>query len=206
MMHSLPVRAGILILTMAVVLVAAGTGAGTVLFTYPVFDLLGFHPIALDYYSGRVSTLQMSQMILLGARFTPAEIGHLGDVGRTLETVRLAAAISGIAVLAIGAGAPALMSRAAAATLALFGVIAGLVGAAYAIFGFERVGIVFHTVFFPQGNWMFPWNSLIIRLYGADVMVTGAGFVMAATLGILVVAWVVFRWLGRRRAARAVSG
>lgn len=200
-MQSLSTRAALLVVAMVVVLVAAGAGAGAALFTYPAFDLLGFHPIALDYASGAVSTPQMFQLILLGARFTPAEVGHLADVGRMLEITRLVAAIAWAVVIGIGVRAPALMGRAAGATLALFGALAGLVVAAYALFGFEKVGIVFHTVVFPQGNWMFPWNSLIIRLYDADVMVAGAGFVIAATLGLLVVVWTVCRWLQGRRVA-----
>ncbi|MFV2092823.1 MAG: hypothetical protein ACC634_07035, partial [Hyphomicrobiales bacterium] len=70
---------------------------------------------------------------------------------------------------------------------------------------FEKVGIVFHTVIFPQGNWMFPWNSLIIRLYDANVMVAGAGFAIAATLAFLVMVWVAGHWLQRRRVARIAT-
>lgn len=185
---------------MVALLALAGAGAGAILFTYTAFDLLGFHPIALDFLEGRLNATQMGEQVLLGARFSQAEIDHLMDVGAVMDRTRLIAAVGGAVVISISARAPALMGRAAGFALGLFASIAGLVGAAYAIFGFDRVGVVFHTVFFPAGNWRFGWDALIIRLYGANEMVAGAGFVIGTTLVIVVAVLVVCRWLGARQA------
>ncbi|MHA1524531.1 MAG: lipoprotein intramolecular transacylase Lit [Alphaproteobacteria bacterium] len=202
MKYSAPARAAGVVGAMVALLVAAGAGAGVVLFTYPVFEFLGFHPIALDYFGGRIAPAQMAQKFLLGARFAPAEIAHLDDVAVMLTRIRQVAMVASTMVIALTASAPVVMGRAAVAALALFASLAGLVGAAYAIFGFERVGAVFHTLFFPSGNWRFGWDALIIRLYGANEMVSGAGFVIGATLAIVVAVLIVSRWLGARRAAR----
>jgi len=35
----------------------------------------------------------------------------------------------------------------------------------FALFFFESFWTYFHYLFFPQGNWAFPWNSLLITLF-----------------------------------------
>jgi len=54
-------------------------------------------------------------------------------------------------------------------------------------FGFSRAFALFHQVFFPQGNWMFAADSLLIRTFPAEffVKISTAIFILAFILGSL---------------------
>jgi integral membrane protein (TIGR01906 family) len=53
---------------------------------------------------------------------------------------------------------------------------------AMSFLNFDRFWILFHYIFFPQGNWMFATNSKLITLYPAEFF---AGFVLRWLLLIL---------------------
>jgi uncharacterized membrane protein len=95
-----------------------------------------------------------------------------------------------------------------AASLAVVGLaLAGaVVVAAYLALGFQTVGIAFHEVMFPRGNWSFPHGSLIIRLYGTGVMVKGAAFVIALGLGLLAAAFIATGFIARRTPRSQAEG
>jgi len=80
----------------------------------------------------------------------------------------------------------------------VFVAIGGAVVLAYFTVGFQAVGSLFHRVFFPQGNWQFPFSSLIINLYGTQEMVNGTVFVLATAL-VLLVGIAGATWWGLRR-------
>lgn len=54
--------------------------------------------------------------------------------------------------------------------------------------GFDALWMKFHVVFFPQGNWMFPYDSILITLYpesyflGAALVFAGFVLLVAAAL------------------------
>lgn len=52
---------------------------------------------------------------------------------------------------------------------------------------FQRGFILFHTVFFPQGNWQFPMDSVLIRLFPRDFFfdLFKLGIARTAMLGLL---------------------
>jgi hypothetical protein len=78
--------------------------------------------------------------------------------------------------------------------LAVGAVVVGVVGA----FAFEPLFVLFHEVFFPGGNWEFPADSNMIRLYPYPFwQLTAAGLGVLCVIGGGVV-W----WLAPRRAAR----
>jgi integral membrane protein (TIGR01906 family) len=47
---------------------------------------------------------------------------------------------------------------------------------------FEPVFILFHKVFFPQGNWSFPENSILIQLYPEGFWIWTTGILLAMTI------------------------
>ena len=164
-------------------LTTAVSGAVLLLFTTPAFDALGFHPVALDYFNGSLSGGEIRLFSVAGQRFTEAEISHLDDVGHVLAMVSrvfLAAFVLCAVALYLSTRAVAAAARAA---LGLVAAIAVLVVMAYFTFGFDAVGSAFHEIVFPQGNWRFSFQSLIIRLYGTAVMVDGAVFVIVLSVG-----------------------
>lgn len=187
---------GIIIRVVGVIALIAATitGAVLLLFTPTVFSILGYHPIAVEYVLGDIDPAVLLVFRAEGKAFTPREISHLADVKMTIGMVRWGFA----AVLAVLA-ALAFINGRAFRTVCLWapGIFLGIgatVVVAYFTFGFQIVGSVFHRVFFPQGNWAFPFNSLIITLYGTGEMVIGTVFVLAMALFfLLVIAGVVWR-------------
>ncbi|MFV2093456.1 MAG: DUF1461 domain-containing protein, partial [Hyphomicrobiales bacterium] len=179
----------------AVALIAAAiTGAVLLLFTPTVFSILGYHPIAVEYVLGDIDPAVLLVFRAEGKAFTPREISHLADVKMTIGLVRwgFAATLALLVLLAFFSG-----KAFRAICLWAPGVFLGIgatVILAYFTLGFQLVGSVFHRVFFPQGNWAFPFNSLIITLYGTEEMVNGTVFVLStALLFLLIIAVVVWR-------------
>jgi uncharacterized membrane protein len=186
-------------LAVAVVLVAAAvTAAVLALFSTAAFTALRFDLVALEFVHGRLAPEDLEAMVIAEQRFTPAEIAHLVDVRALIGLVgRVFVAAAGLAALAAIA-VPRAVRLAASLALAGVALVGGGVGLAYGMFGFVRVGVFFHRIVFPQGNWYFPIDSLMIRLYGQEVMVAGAAFVIVAAVGLIVVAWVLTRMIPAR--------
>lgn len=184
----------------ALALLAAAIGVSvTALFTAPAFDALGFHTIALHYFQGSLDEAMLAGVRIGGLGFAPNEISHLADVKWLLAITRLVAAFAVGFVLALAVKAPQAFRRAALIAPLAFAVVGGLVVAGYFTFGFLAVGVFLHEIVFPQGNYAFDWNSLIIRLYGTDVMVRGAVFVIGLSLSLLVLTALAGRRVGRER-------
>ena len=174
------IAVGILALAL---LTTAVSGSVLLLFTTAVFDALGFHPVALKYFNGYLTGEEIRLFSVAGQRFTEAEISHLDDVRLVLATVSrvfLAAFVVCAVALYVSIRTVAAAARAA---LGLVAVVAILVVVAYFTFGFDAVGSAFHEIVFPQGNWRFSFQSLIIRLYGTSVMIEGSVFVIALSVG-----------------------
>jgi len=190
--------AAIRVLGVIALIATAVTGAVLALFTPAAFSLLGYHPIAVEYVLGSIDAAVLLVFRYDGLAFTPREISHLADVKATIGYVRMgfAAALVLCAVLAL------LRGRAFRAAClwapGVFVAIGGAVVLAYFTVGFQAVGSLFHRVFFPQGNWQFPFSSLIINLYGTQEMVNGTVFVLATAL-VLLVGIAGAAWWGLRR-------
>lgn len=191
-------RAGLIALASLALLLAALGMAVIALFTTPAFEALGFHRIALHYFQGAMDETMLAGVRIGGQSFSPAEIAHFADVKWLLGVVRIACVLAIGVAIAIAFGAPAAFAKATIGAPLVFLIIGGLVVASYFTFGFLAVGVFLHEIVFPQGNYSFPWDSLIIRLYGTEVMVRGTVFVIAAALGLLVAA-IPLGWLVRRR-------
>jgi len=162
------------------------TGAVLALFTPVAFAFLGYHPIAVEYVLGSIDAAVLLVFRYDGLGFTPGEISHLADVKSTIGYVRIGfgAALVLCTVLALLSGRA--FRAACLWAPGVFIAIGGAVVLAYFTVGFQAVGSLFHRVFFPQGNWQFPFSSLIIRLYGTQEMIIGTVFVLATALVLLV--------------------
>lgn len=123
------------------------------------------------------------------------EVAHLRDVRAVIRWL-MRAALLGLAALGLAA-ALAVRRRAAGrrlrTSLGRGGLLAlalvGLAGAGVAV-GWERTFVLFHRVLFPQGNWAFPADSLLIQLFPdrfwfeAAVALVGLTLVEAAALAL----------------------
>jgi len=136
--------------------------------------------------------------------FTSLERAHMADVRGVFIAAQVAAVVAGLAAagLAVAAwrrGALARLVRAAAlAALATVGVVGILAAVA-----FDAAFLLFHQVFFPQGNFLFAPDSNLLAIYpesyfyGVSLRI-GASFVAPA--GVLAV---VSHAALRRRSASA---
>jgi hypothetical protein len=131
--------------------------------------------------------------------YTPDEKAHLRDARLVLYVFVVLALASLVLILTSLVHRPndARRWRAVArggAGLAVGAVVVGIV----AFLAFDAALELFHRVFFPGGNWEFPADSNMIRLYPyAFWQLTAAALGVLCVLGGGVV-W----WLARRRAAR----
>jgi integral membrane protein (TIGR01906 family) len=131
--------------------------------------LVRLHDATAAYALGRATQLPEGPAAQGGRRlslFTANEREHMLDVRRVFIAAQLAAlaSIAIVALLALRArrrGALARLVRAgaiaAAALVAIFG--------AFAAVAFDAAFLLFHQVFFPQGNFLFPADSNLLRLY-----------------------------------------
>lgn len=179
---------------------AALTASVLLVFSQPVFALLGFHPIAAEFMTGDIDPGVMMIFRWDDLVFTSNEISHFHDVKALLGLLRLLCVLAIVISLVLFAVKRDAFRSASLWAPLVFVVIGATVVAAFFAFGFERVGVFFHQIIFPGGNWRFPFDSLMIRLYGTDVMVTGAGFVIATATIFLIILALVARFVpfGRR--------
>lgn len=100
--------------------------------------------------------------------FTPAEFAHMTDVRRVFIGAQVAALVA-TAVAVLLAVRAARRGRAAALVLvrdAAFAAGLGVAGlAAAAAVAFDPLFLLFHELFFPQGNFLFPSGSALLALY-----------------------------------------
>lgn len=133
--------------------------------------------------------------------YTAAEAAHLGDVRLVLFAFLAlalgAALLTGWSIARRGAE-PATW-RAVARGGALLAVVLVLLGA-FAALAFGVAFELFHRLLFPGGNWAFPADSNLIRLYPL-----GFWQLSAAAMGGLGIGGGAATWLLARRRARALE-
>jgi hypothetical protein len=154
-------------------------------------------PEALDLSDRTVGQLIFGPGTFEG--FTADEVAHLRDARLVLYLFLVPAAFSLVLVVStlLRRGADPRAWRAVAQggkILVVGAVVLGVIGA----LAFGAAFTLFHQIFFPGGNWTFPPDSTLIRLYPyAFWQLT------AAALGVLCVAAGTAVWFyARRRAAR----
>lgn len=189
--------------------IARDSGFAETQFLYPPGDpnakprrtdlpvLLAWHERWTGYVLGRRSDP------LAGAAepaFTATEVAHMADVRSVFtgaQAVMYVSALAGVLLLGLalrdGVRTAGLLLRNGALAA---GAVVLVVGIAAAV-AFEPVFLAFHYVVFPQGGFLFPPDSNLIRLYPepywyAVTLRVGGAFVVM-TFVIAVVGWLMSR-------------
>lgn len=133
--------------------------------------------------------------------FGPDEAGHMRDV-RLVLLAFLAAAAVALVVITWSIRRAAADSRTwrSVARGASALVISLVVAGAIAVVAFGAAFELFHRILFPGGNWTFPADSLLIRLYPYAFWQLSA-----AALGVLAISGGLAVWALARRRARSLE-
>ena len=99
--------------------------------------------------------------------YTSAELSHLQDVQRIISVIEylfLISLLTTLTILGINFRSKLLLQK-----LLHYGGIATLIVAVVILlcllFAFNSSFTAFHELFFPQGNWQFPSDSLLIQTF-----------------------------------------
>ena len=125
----------------------------------------------------------------LNQNYTVAERSHLDDVARVMNGVDIFFYLSGIVTLFLlfyvwkdKEQLQKALRYGGTATVTFIAVILVAI-----LIGFEGVFTVFHLLFFPQGNWQFTADSLLIQTFPLDffMMMGRRIFVLALVFGVM---------------------
>lgn len=153
--------------------------------------------LALSDSSGDGSDAQAAERLAAAGdayALDAAALSHLEDCNRLIGAAAPAlwaaagAAAACLAALLAWPGAARAAGRRAAGRMLTAGplvILAALAAlGAWALVDFDGFFAAFHGVFFPQGNWTFPWDSLLICMYPPAFWV-GMGVIWLVTSGLL---------------------
>ncbi len=121
--------------------------------------------------------------------FTASEVSHLQDVQKVMQFVDyLFYFIFAVAIiLGIFLYRKSLLSKAllysGIFSLSLFALLFFLY-----FFGFSFLFTIFHQVFFPQGNWQFPVDSLLINTFPFEFFTKLSGIIFGKAAALAVIA------------------
>ncbi len=139
----------------------------------------------------------------LKLNYTAAEQAHLEDVKRVMKGAEIILYLSGMAVLFMviyfWKNKPLRWKLLRYGGLVTVIFVAVLLLAV--LVNFNSLFALFHQLFFPQGNWQFHANSLLIQTFPQEFFVKAGGaiFAMAGVLGIALYA------LGRNAVRRMMG-
>jgi hypothetical protein len=172
--------------------------------TPPTFDLTtltGWHNAWFGYVTGDAP---LDPAALGGSVFTPNEYAHMADVRDVFIAFRFVAASAGIVGIALVLRA-ARRGRRAAVVLIRDAALVSAVGVAAiavaAVVAFDPLFLLFHEVFFPQGNFLFAPDSNLLAVYPDEYwygVTLRIGFTFAGALAIIAVAAAATQRLARR--------
>jgi integral membrane protein (TIGR01906 family) len=133
--------------------------------------------------------------------FAPDEAAHMRDVRVVLYGFLLLALASTVFVVTSLVRRPRDAARwSAVARGGIWLIVAMIVIGLFAFFAFDTVFLLFHEIFFPGGNFSFPDNSNLIRLYPEPFWE-----LTSAALGTLAISGGLVVWFLARRRARALA-
>lgn len=144
--------------------------------------LVGHHEHWVAYVTGR----RAHPLVTEDQIYTPAEYSHMADVRTVFVAAQAAAAAAALLLVAyvVRAWRRGTLARLVRGGALVALVAVALVGALGAV-AFDAAFMLFHQVFFPQGNFSFPADSNLLALYpeayfyGVTVRI-GVAFVAAA--------------------------
>jgi integral membrane protein (TIGR01906 family) len=133
--------------------------------------------------------------------YTPDERAHMRDVRTVFYGFMLVAVVSLVFLVASLQRRPRDAARwSAVARGGIWLIVAMIVIGLFAFFAFDTVFLLFHEIFFPGGNFSFPDNSNLIRLYPEPFWE-----LTSAALGTLAISGGLVVWFLARRRARALA-
>ena len=153
--------------------------------------LTGWHNAWFGYVTGEAP---LDRAALGGSVFTASEYSHMADVRNVFVAFRIAAAAAGI----VGIGLVlrvARRARRATVVLVRDAALAAALGVAIiagaAVVAFDPLFLLFHEVFFPQGNFLFAADSNLLAVYPDEYwygVTLRIGFTFAATMALIALA------------------
>ena len=171
-----------------VVVDRAVPGSGTAI---DLHGLTTLHTAWLRYVTGEAA----GPPVTFGASlFTPDENAHMADVRRVFIAFRIAAVTAGLVGLVVVLRAVRRTRRATVALVrdaALVAAAAVTVIAVAAVVAFDPLFLLFHEVFFPGGNFLFPPDSNLLAMYPDEYwygVTLRIGFTFAAAMGAIALA------------------
>ena len=149
-------------------------------------ELLELHRVWLAYLLGQRGEQPSSGPE--GDWFTASERAHMADVRGVFIAAQAAAGVAALVlvVLALGASRRGALARLVRAAALVVLVVVAAIGALAAL-AFDAAFLLFHQIFFPQGNFLFEPGSNLLALYPQDYFYgvslrIGAAFVGGALL------------------------
>src|SRR5438093_7270678 len=130
-----------------------------------------------------------------GPLLTPDERGHMRDVSRLVRGLLALLALAAVAA-ATSLLAMRREGRRVGLVLVLIGLIVGSLalasGVVFAV-AFDQAFLVFHEVFFPQGNFLFRPDSNLLRLFPEgfwfESALTAGGLIVLTAAAVSAVGW-----------------
>ncbi len=153
----------------------------------PLFLLLFSYQLTLALYPltpAQENTLQFFQGGKLTLNYTTAELSHLEDAAQVIDSADFFFYGSGIIIL--GMAIHSWKDRIQLQKLARYG---GVITVSLLFFllllllvNFNGLFTLFHQLFFPQGNWQFAADSLLIQTFPTGFFVKISIAIVAVTL------------------------
>lgn len=178
-------------------------GGGIEIVRYPHGTLVDLHRRTLAYVLGDAADLPASPT--RGEFYSPEERSHLADVRAVFLGARIAmvVALALLALLAVRARDARRFARLARSG-ALASACTVLLLAGAAAIAFDAMFLLFHQIFFPQGNFLFdPRASNMLTLYPEAYFYSVAIRIGLAFVAVAGVVAVVSHLALRRRGASA---
>lgn len=159
--------------------------------TLPVFLLLLSYKLTLAFYPltpPQENTLNfLHGQEMLTVPYAEQELSHLRDVQKVMDKVDFVFYLLLIAVVSLfsfswrAKTSRAFLRWGGLTTLAVVGIVL-----LFLLLSFTSVFTLFHQLFFPQGNWLFPEESLLIRTFPQEffVKVGLTIFLLAVFMGL----------------------
>lgn len=153
----------------------------------PIFLLLLSYQATLLFYPLTPAQENIFQFLNgkeeLSLDYATAEISHLKDVAKVMDGASISLYLSGIIILVI------LLyykeNKIKLQKIVRYGGIATIIFIALILMailiGFETVFTVFHHLFFPQGNWQFAADSLLIQTFPIEFFITVSIMIFSLT-------------------------